>query len=216
MYRNPNMPSVTSGGPTGGTSIAALKAGNTGYNSYPQQQYQPQPQPHHHPQQLQQPQQQYQGYQTYDPNRFEGYQQQYDGGFSNNSEDIDYVVDTIKDAIAVKKPTVDNSGSNTASTIESEKEDKKKESKEKKEKKKDFKDDKKPFTFFTVVKEFLLLWVIYMVTSLRPIREFAAKYISALAPNEEGVVSIYGIALYGAIICILYFVFRYVFLNKLI
>lgn len=197
MYRNPNMHSVTRGGPTGGTSIAALKSGNQGYNPYPQQQQQ-------------QPYPQYQGYygqQVHVPEQHDPSVQPYDSP-GIGTDEVDYVVDTIKDAIGVKKPSED-----IVETAETEKE---KKIKKKNEKKEGIKDSKKPNMFITIVKEFVLLWVIYMAMSLKPIREFASKYIKALQPDDSGVVNIYGIALYGLIFCILYFIFRYVLLKKFI
>jgi len=59
-----------------------------------------------------------------------------------------------------------------------------------------------------LLKEPLILLLIYIILSLHFVREFFGKYIKYINPNDEGNVSFLGIVIYGIILVLLFIVSR--------
>ena len=60
-----------------------------------------------------------------------------------------------------------------------------------------------------LIKDAGLIWVIYLVLSINIVKNFIAKYMSVLNPNEEGVVSFKGVAAYGLLLALLFLVVKF-------
>jgi hypothetical protein len=67
--------------------------------------------------------------------------------------------------------------------------------------------------YINFIKELSLLWIIYMIMSQKFIINFIGERINLILPNENGDVSILGKGIYGSILCIIFFIFRYIFIK---
>jgi hypothetical protein len=65
------------------------------------------------------------------------------------------------------------------------------------------------FTIPEMVKDPILIWVIYMLMSQNFFKKMIGKYITQINPNEEGVVSFTGIAVYGLIMVVLFTLIKF-------
>ncbi len=81
---------------------------------------------------------------------------------------------------------------------------------EKTDKKRDFKKSKFrlpftiPFTIPKFIQDPLLIWVIFILLSQNFIKQLIGKYVHQINPNEEGVVSFMGVAVYGLIFAVIF------------
>jgi hypothetical protein len=93
------------------------------------------------------------------------------------------------------------SGSKTKSSDESDTESEKKPVK------------KRWFYIPDIVKETILLTLVYLLMSQSFIKKAIAMHITYLNPNDEGNVSIIGIAIYGLILSIIYMIFKKILIS---
>jgi hypothetical protein len=63
--------------------------------------------------------------------------------------------------------------------------------------------------------EFLLLLTLYVILSQPFVVSFASGYIYQLNPNEDGVISLTGIIIYGLILTVMFMVIRKVLFNRM-
>jgi len=77
---------------------------------------------------------------------------------------------------------------------------------EKTDKKRDFKKSKfrLPFPIPKFIQDPLLIWVIFILLSQNFIKQLIGKYVHQINPNEEGVVSFMGVAVYGLIFAVIF------------
>ncbi len=61
-----------------------------------------------------------------------------------------------------------------------------------------------------ILKDPVLIWLIYMLMSQNFFKNLVGKYISSINPNEEGVVTIKGVAMYGLILVALYTLIKFI------
>ena len=59
-----------------------------------------------------------------------------------------------------------------------------------------------------ILKDLLLIWVIFIILSNGIIKNFIAKYINAINPDDTGVVRFKGIAVYGLLLASLYVIIK--------
>ena len=78
------------------------------------------------------------------------------------------------------------------------------ETEEEKPKKKKTKSSFFNFSIPEMVKDPILIWVIFMLMSQNFFKKLIGKYITQINPNDEGVVSFTGVAVYGLILVVLY------------
>jgi len=71
------------------------------------------------------------------------------------------------------------------------------------------KKEKDIFQIPELIKDAGLIWIIYLVLSINIIKNFVAQYLTVLNPNEEGVVSFKGVAIYGFLLAIMYIVIKF-------
>ena len=83
------------------------------------------------------------------------------------------------------------------------------ETEEEKPKKKKSKSSFFNFSIPEMVKDPILIWIIYMLMSQNFFKKLIGKYITQINPNEEGVVSFTGIAVYGLILVVLYTLIKF-------
>lgn len=68
-----------------------------------------------------------------------------------------------------------------------------------------------------MLKDPVLIWLIYMLMSQNFFKTLIGKYLTSINPNEEGVVTFTGVAMYGLILVALYTLIKFIFktiLNK--
>ena len=68
-----------------------------------------------------------------------------------------------------------------------------------------------------MLKDPVLIWLIYMLMSQNFFKNFVGKYLTSINPNEEGVVTVTGVAMYGLILVALYTLIKFILktiLNK--
>ncbi len=80
---------------------------------------------------------------------------------------------------------------------------------EEKPKKKKSKNSFFNFTIPEMVKDPILIWVIYMLMSQNFFKKLIGKYLTQINPNEEGVVSFTGIAIYGLVMVVLFTLIKF-------
>jgi hypothetical protein len=182
-------------GPTGGTSILDLKKNQVLHN--PIQSPGISTQPYYHPEYRHQPNHEIR-LGPPEPHDSEDTQSHY----SRNTPNIQNIVADINDAI---------------------RHDKKNKTKHKKKKFKN--DDSKSddshsdennknevsikSTIASFLKEPILLWVLFIILSIAPVKDMIGKYISVINPDENGVVGMAGVASYGLILVVLFTIIRY-------
>lgn len=69
--------------------------------------------------------------------------------------------------------------------------------------------------YLKVVTEFLILLTLYVILSQPFIVSFASNYITQLNPDENGVVSLTGVIIYGMILTVMFMVLRKVIFNRM-
>ena len=57
-------------------------------------------------------------------------------------------------------------------------------------------------------KDFLVLFIIYIILSQEMIKDFFSKYFSSLNPDNEGKIGIQGVIIYGLILSVIYMITR--------
>lgn len=189
-----NTPPATSGGPTGGTSILALKG-------------------RQQPQQSQQLPQYHSGYQIQHPN----YPQEQDtlsqgvesdeadnqSHYSIKKPNLKNIVNDINDAIDEEQKSKKNNENNDTEEEEEEEDDNN-------DKIEDVEQDKSKYV--KMLKDPLLLWGIYMLLSQNFIKNIIGNYVTSINPGKDGSVGIIGVATYGLVLVVTYFVLRYIFI----
>lgn len=67
-----------------------------------------------------------------------------------------------------------------------------------------------------LLKDPILIWLIYMLMSQNFFKNLVGKYLTTINPNEEGVVSFSGVAMYGLILVTFYTLIKFILkqLNK--
>jgi len=63
---------------------------------------------------------------------------------------------------------------------------------------------KLPFKIPEFVRDPLLIWIIFILLSQNFIKQLIGKYVKQINPNEEGVVSLLGVVIYGLIFAVLF------------
>jgi len=61
-----------------------------------------------------------------------------------------------------------------------------------------------PFNIPEFIRDPLLIWIIFILLSQNFIKQLIGKYVKQINPNEEGVVSFFGVVIYGLIFAILF------------
>jgi len=201
-----NYPQVTSGGPTGGTSIYSLKHNNQyNHNGYHNNHYN-----------------QHNQYDQYNqPNNY----------YQHNTEDsnINNIVNNINTAVndvesdqmsvhtndRINNGTVTNYKNINSRDVDNEEcyIDENNENEETD----DYIRPVKKYKKHSINKKLnfrdpILLWLVYMMLSQGFVKNTIGNYIPVINPNENGVVGIVGISVYGFILVAIYFVLRYIFI----
>jgi hypothetical protein len=65
------------------------------------------------------------------------------------------------------------------------------------------------FTIPEMIKDPILIWVIYMLMSQNFFKKMIGKYIAQINPNEEGIVSFTGVAVYGLVLVVLFTLIKF-------
>jgi hypothetical protein len=65
------------------------------------------------------------------------------------------------------------------------------------------------FTIPEMIKDPILIWIIYVLMSQNFFKKLIGKYVTQINPNEEGVVSFTGIAVYGLIMVVLFTLIKF-------
>ena len=68
-----------------------------------------------------------------------------------------------------------------------------------------------------MLKDPVLIWLIYMLMSQNFFKDIVGKYLTSINPNEEGIVTFTGVAMYGLILVAIFTLIKFVFkiiLNK--
>jgi hypothetical protein len=65
------------------------------------------------------------------------------------------------------------------------------------------------FTIPEMIKDPILIWVIYMLMSQNFFKKLVGKYITHINPNEEGVVPFSGVAVYGLVLVVLFTLIKF-------
>ena len=60
-----------------------------------------------------------------------------------------------------------------------------------------------------MIKDPILIWVIYMLMSQNFFKKLIGKYLTQINPNEEGIVPFSGIAIYGLVMVVLYTLIKF-------
>lgn len=79
----------------------------------------------------------------------------------------------------------------------------------KKTKKKEIVEKESSFNYIDLLKDAGIIWVIYMILSINILKNFIAKYVKWINPNEEGVVPFSGIAVYGLILTLIFIITKF-------
>jgi hypothetical protein len=119
---------------------------------------------------------------------------------SDRDERIKYIVEDINNNIdesRKNKKKVKKDSETDTDTEESEKEEIKK-------KKKKSNNSSFGFNIPDMVKDPILIWLIYMLMSQNFFKKLIGNYITLINPTDEGVVPLTGIAVYGVILVSLY------------
>ena len=117
---------------------------------------------------------------------------------SNNSK-MKQLVNDINDDSDFEKP-ISNTDTDLTDT-DSDRDKKKK----KKNKRKSY-----AFEIPEAIKDPILIWIIYMIMSQQFFRDLCGKYITSINPDDTGKVSLTGIALYGALLSVLFMVTKFI------
>ena len=83
------------------------------------------------------------------------------------------------------------------------------ETEEEKPKKKKSKGSFFNFTIPEMIKDPILIWLIYMLMSQNFFKRLIGKYLTQINPNEEGVVSFTGVAVYGLVLVVLFTLIKF-------
>ena len=199
-----NTPPATSGGPTGGTSILALKQEQgQGQGQHPPQ--------YHHP-----------GYNQHSQHMQPNYPQDMDevsrGGdsegdsqsqYSTGKSNLKNIVNDINDAIDEEQKI---KSKNKKSEDDTEEEDEDDEDDGDEVKVKNNGDDQDKLKLFKLLKDPLLLWIIYMMLSQEFIKNIIGNYVPSINPGDDGSVGVIGVAVYGIVLVVAYLVLRYIFI----
>ncbi len=113
----------------------------------------------------------------------------------NNDDDIA----TRKKSQIQKETTTDES-----------EEEMKSRKKDKKTKKEQVKSGSFLYSVPTMIKDPILIWLIFILMSQNFFKNMVAKYLHSIVPNEAGVVGFTGIAMYGLILVVLYSLIKFV------
>lgn len=65
------------------------------------------------------------------------------------------------------------------------------------------------FNYIDLLKDAGIIWLIYMVLSINILKNFIARYVKWINPNEEGVVPFSGIAVYGLILTLIFIITKF-------
>ena len=65
------------------------------------------------------------------------------------------------------------------------------------------------FTIPEMIKDPILIWVIYMLMSQNFFKKLIGKYLTQINPNEEGVVTFSGVAIYGLVMVVLFTLIKF-------
>jgi hypothetical protein len=129
---------------------------------------------------------------------------------SERDENMKYIVEDINNNIDESKKKKSKNVSDTdTDTEESEKEQVKK-------KKKKSRNSSLGFNIPDMVKDPILIWLIYMLMSQNFFKKLIGNYVTLINQNDEGVVPLTGIAVYGLILVSLYTLIKFILkqLNK--
>jgi cation transport ATPase len=144
-----------------------------------------------------------------------------------NDNDSHYSVESIKTSTDLREMINDINNNIKNKDIQNEtnnKEKEKNESKSKEEideiqikkmKKKNKKNKSKQTEYEDYIYDFILLFIIFMLMSQQFVKNFIGTYIKAININEQGVVPILGVAIYGLIFVSL-FISSKIFINKIV
>lgn len=177
-------------GPTGGTSIMALKSAQSAQRAQRGPSYGQTMEGHYPPENMQMRQHTDEEYFT-------------DANNTTEDANLKQIINDINKSIDKEKKTKDNDDTEEDTDNEEEKEDK-----GEKEEIDDKSDDEKKL--FNMIKEPLLLWSVYMLLSQDMIKNLIGAYVNAINPSDDGSVGVVGVALYGVIMVIMYFSLRYI------
>ena len=83
------------------------------------------------------------------------------------------------------------------------------ETEEEKPKKKKSKGSFFNFTIPEMIKDPILIWILYMLMSQNFFKKLIGKYITQINPNEEGIVSFTGVAVYGLVMVVLFTLIKF-------
>jgi hypothetical protein len=83
------------------------------------------------------------------------------------------------------------------------------ETEEEKPKKKKSKGSFFNFSIPEMIKDPILIWILYMLMSQNFFKKLIGKYLTQINPNEEGVVSITGVAVYGLVMVVLFTLIKF-------
>jgi len=70
-------------------------------------------------------------------------------------------------------------------------------------------------TYYRVAIELLILLTVYVLMSQEFSISFASKYIKYIQPQQDGSTAFSGIVIYGAILCIIFYISRMTVLNNI-
>lgn len=70
-------------------------------------------------------------------------------------------------------------------------------------------------TYYKIAIELLILLTIYVLMSQEFSISFASKYIKFIQPQQDGSTAFSGIVIYGAILCIIFYISRMTILNNI-
>jgi hypothetical protein len=66
------------------------------------------------------------------------------------------------------------------------------------------------FNIPEIFKDSILIWIIYMLMSQNFFKNLVGKYLTSINPNEEGIVTFSGIAMYGLVLVTLYILIKFI------
>ncbi len=131
---------------------------------------------------------------------------------SNKSNNMKFIVDDINNdsEIGPKNKKKKKSDDDDYKEEEDEEEEDDEEETKPKKKKKSSDFNLNNLNIPEMLKDPVLIWLIYMLMSQNFFKNLVGKYISSINPNEEGVVTIKGVAMYGLILVALYTLIKFI------
>lgn len=150
--------------------------------------------------------------------------------YEPSTEEIDNMIDSINKGIdqdkkiikGKKKDEYDDTDDDTDDEYASSKEKRKKNRKKRVRGEINTNTDAGTFSNRALVylKDFILLWALYVLMSQDFVKNLISSHIKALNPvkisNSKMKVPLSGMAIYGGILCLIYFILRYIFIHKFI